>query len=204
MRNFTNDLQDSHKTDWFPVLKREFGDKIQVRKYDDSKDIQQGVNIDCVVMVGSKKVGVEFKTRNSGYYEKDMFCLEIAHHRTPFVDHTDLKGNTVKVEGKVQKKEGWFYQTQAQALFFATISEDKTKVLEYIKFNPNYRNKRPYCELYNLIRDPDEFENLALNNEYKQIKNELQEKLLSLLKYTKDPVLNGEVPAPKRVENYTY
>lgn len=160
MRNFSNDLQDSHKTDWFPVLKREFGNNIQVRKYDDSKDIQLGVNIDCVVMVGSKKVGVEFKTRNSGYYEKDMFCLEIAHHRTPLVDHTDLKGNTVKVEGKVQKKEGWFYQTQAQALFFATISEDKTKVLEYIKFSPeNLRRNLNLSELRTLTPSYTKFDN---------------------------------------------
>lgn len=160
MRNFSNDLQDSHKTDWFPVLRREFGDKIQIRRYDDSKDIQQGVNIDCVVIVGSKKVGVEFKTRNSGYYENKTYPLEIAHHRTPLRYHTDLKGNTVKVEGKVQKKEGWFYQTQAQALFFATISEDKTKVLEYIKFSPeNLRRNLKLSELRTLTPSYTKFDN---------------------------------------------
>lgn len=59
------------------------------------------------------------------------------------------------------------------------------------KGHPIYYNlafaKRPEKELYNIRKDPECIDNLAGNAEYKRILDELDTKLMNLLKSTNDP-----------------
>ncbi|MCD6231818.1 sulfatase [Candidatus Aerophobetes bacterium] len=59
-----------------------------------------------------------------------------------------------------------------------------------------YGQPRPKEELYDLKNDPWEKNNLAGKNEYKKIKAELCNRLMSFLKETKDPILKGPIPHP--------
>ena len=54
--------------------------------------------------------------------------------------------------------------------------------------------KRPQLELFDLNRDPYQMNNVADNPEYKEIRQELHDKLFSYLRETKDPrVTGGEI-----------
>jgi N-sulfoglucosamine sulfohydrolase len=46
---------------------------------------------------------------------------------------------------------------------------------------------RPEFELYDMVNDPDEIENLALNTEYDSILNRYQEKIKEFQQQTNDP-----------------
>ncbi len=59
---------------------------------------------------------------------------------------------------------------------------------------------RPREELYDLHNDPNEFSNLAEHPEYKTVRNELNGKLLSFLRETGDPILDGPIPEPPPFE----
>ncbi len=56
--------------------------------------------------------------------------------------------------------------------------------------------ERPYYELYDLTQDPLERNNLALHPEYRQIFNDLRERLLSWMRETGDPLLQGPIASP--------
>ncbi len=55
------------------------------------------------------------------------------------------------------------------------------------------KKPRPDEELYHLISDPTEMNNLCSNSEYKSIKETLKVKLFRWLKETNDPILQGKI-----------
>ncbi len=57
-----------------------------------------------------------------------------------------------------------------------------------------YNMKRSEHELYDLEKDPGETDNLVGKCEYEDILENLREKLLSVLKQTNDPLLEGKLP----------
>lgn len=61
--------------------------------------------------------------------------------------------------------------------------------------------KRPTEELYDIINDPDQINNLADSSNYQQVKSELSLKLSTILKYTKDPRIIG---GGEKFDEYPY
>ncbi|MFW6190870.1 MAG: sulfatase [Candidatus Bipolaricaulota bacterium] len=57
-----------------------------------------------------------------------------------------------------------------------------------------YRSTRPEEELYDLMEDPLEKENLAEDPEYSEVRDNLSDVLESWMKKTNDPILEGPVP----------
>ena len=55
-------------------------------------------------------------------------------------------------------------------------------------------HERPVMELYDLHRDPFELSNLGTDTRHKQVREDLDKRLLSWLKEVKDPILHGPVP----------
>jgi N-sulfoglucosamine sulfohydrolase len=54
---------------------------------------------------------------------------------------------------------------------------------------------RPPLELYDLLRDPHEMDNVAGSPEYERAQAELDDLLLAWVRQTSDPLLRGPVPA---------
>lgn len=52
-------------------------------------------------------------------------------------------------------------------------------------------------EIYDLVIDPNEVNNLADDQVYAEILMEMRERLDQWMQKTNDPLLKGEVPAPK-------
>ncbi|MHA1672646.1 MAG: sulfatase family protein [Promethearchaeota archaeon] len=80
------------------------------------------------------------------------------------------------------------------------IDEDDGK--SYIKENKSYSTPRPDEELYNLIEDSREMNNLAEDKKYSSIKEELEQKLMQFLERTEDPLLKGEIKAPPMPDSF--
>lgn len=59
-----------------------------------------------------------------------------------------------------------------------------------------YREPRPEEELYDLKTDPWEKHNLVGKDKYRKIQTDLHRSLISFLKETKDPLLEGFIPHP--------
>lgn len=83
----------------------------------------------------------------------------------------------------------------------------KTFLIEHA-IDQNYRNyfewsfaKRPSEELYNIIEDADQTNNLSDNPAYYNVKKELSVKLNTLLKFSKDPRIIG---GGEKFDEYTY
>lgn len=55
-------------------------------------------------------------------------------------------------------------------------------------------NPRPYAELYDLEADPYEQENLAGDDRYRHVQDELERRLVAWMRRTDDPLLDGPVP----------
>jgi len=70
-------------------------------------------------------------------------------------------------------------------------------------FKNVYNKPRMDEELYDLKKDPNELNNLINNGDYKQVLQNLREKLDSWLKTTNDPIIRGKIqPQPKANYNY--
>lgn len=63
-----------------------------------------------------------------------------------------------------------------------------------------YSSLRPQEELYDLLNDPDEMQNLADNPEYADVKGKLKEELEKWMAETHDPLLNGHVEGKPKDE----
>jgi len=74
------------------------------------------------------------------------------------------------------------------------ISEEHSIRMGLELANQLYGKERTEEELYDLIKDPNETNNLAYKDEYREIKNILSKKLFTILRETNDPLLNGDVP----------
>lgn len=68
--------------------------------------------------------------------------------------------------------------------------------------NHPWKEPRPKEELYDLLYDPYELNNLAEKEEYKEIKSQLEETLKQHLQTTEDPFLNKEFTYDYNAENY--
>jgi len=62
-----------------------------------------------------------------------------------------------------------------------------------------YGAPRTEEELYDLEHDPDERHNLAYDDTYRDVLEELKKRLITVLRETRDPLLAGEVPARSKV-----
>ena len=58
------------------------------------------------------------------------------------------------------------------------------------------RYERPVLELYDLRADPYELSNLGMDARYNQVREDLDQRLLSWLQDVEDPILSGPVPTP--------
>ena len=72
--------------------------------------------------------------------------------------------------------------------------KDKASGKDYRANHPEYNSIRPDEELYDLENDPGEWNNLAMDQDYKEVVSNLREQLMDFLKNTNDPVLDGSVP----------
>jgi arylsulfatase A-like enzyme len=72
----------------------------------------------------------------------------------------------------------------------------------YVKENKSYPTPRPAEELYNLIEDPLEMNNLATDQIFSSFKDELEQQLMQFLERTGDPILQGEIEAPPLPEKF--
>ncbi|MBD3187886.1 sulfatase-like hydrolase/transferase [Candidatus Bathyarchaeota archaeon] len=68
----------------------------------------------------------------------------------------------------------------------------------YKLVNPNYHQERPLEELYDLVHDSMESNNLATDPSHLEILSALRDQLMAYLERTADPVLEGPVPEPKK------
>jgi len=59
-----------------------------------------------------------------------------------------------------------------------------------------YIAERPMVELYDLLLDPHEFNNLAESDNHKDILTDMDNRLIKWMKDTNDPFLVGEIPLP--------
>ena len=57
--------------------------------------------------------------------------------------------------------------------------------------------RRPRVELYDLVMDPVEMRNLAPQPEFAEILENLDGRLRHWMESTNDPLLTGDVPAPR-------
>jgi arylsulfatase A-like enzyme len=55
---------------------------------------------------------------------------------------------------------------------------------------------RPREMLFDLVADPQEFENLAARDEYADTRRDLAARLQNWMEQTQDPILSGDVPLP--------
>jgi N-sulfoglucosamine sulfohydrolase len=56
--------------------------------------------------------------------------------------------------------------------------------------------ERPYFELYDLLNDPQEHHNLAGHPEYDEVLKTLKQELISWMRATQDPLLDGPIASP--------
>jgi len=70
----------------------------------------------------------------------------------------------------------------------------------YLRTHPEYYNKRPKEELYNLESDPLELVNLAGDLNHAYIKRDLNKQLMQYLEKTNDPALKGVIEEPNPPE----
>ena len=71
--------------------------------------------------------------------------------------------------------------------------------------NPKPRIKLPVVELFDLEKDPNEFNDVAEDPAYSEIRNELSEKLWQWMEDVNDPSLEGPMPSPyyfEAIEEY--
>ncbi|MFX0123229.1 MAG: sulfatase/phosphatase domain-containing protein [Candidatus Hodarchaeota archaeon] len=66
-----------------------------------------------------------------------------------------------------------------------------------MKEHLEYNSPKPKTELYDLINDPMEVNNLAEDPQYQLIRQELEKKLLDWLNLTNDPILSENVYSMK-------
>ncbi|MFC6729350.1 sulfatase [Natronoarchaeum mannanilyticum] len=69
------------------------------------------------------------------------------------------------------------------------MSEAGRAVREEFQSNP-----RPYAELYDLEADPYERDNLAEDDQYRHVRDELERRLVAWMRRTEDPLLSGPIP----------
>jgi len=71
--------------------------------------------------------------------------------------------------------------------------------------NPKPRTKLPVVQLFDLEKDPNEFNDVAEDPSYKEIRDELSEKLWQWMEDVNDPSLEGPLPSPyyfEAIEEY--
>mgnify|MGYP001235546535 FL=1 len=66
----------------------------------------------------------------------------------------------------------------------------------YISMLDQIINVRERYELYDIKKDKLEKKNLAKNEKYKNIRQELMKKLSNWMKSTKDPLLSNQIKSP--------
>jgi arylsulfatase A-like enzyme len=84
------------------------------------------------------------------------------------------------------------------------IQSDSMKGFLEVFGEDKYNKPRPEEELYDLKADPLEHMNLAADSEFFDIKERLRKLLEWWMQSTKDPILKGPVPAPRRPEPFIY
>ncbi|MCF7854308.1 MAG: sulfatase [Candidatus Pacebacteria bacterium] len=61
---------------------------------------------------------------------------------------------------------------------------------------PRSAKSLPFVELYDVLRNPTETENLADNPDYRDVRDELDAVLLRHMRTVNDPILRGPIPSP--------
>ena len=77
------------------------------------------------------------------------------------------------------------------------VNTDASSSKEHASRAGYYRRIRPALELYDILADPEEKQNLAENPDCQSIIKSLDERMRSWMHDTRDPLLQGDLPVPK-------
>ncbi|MFX1516410.1 MAG: sulfatase [Promethearchaeota archaeon] len=128
---------------------------------------------------------------NEEYEEQEHIFAEMTYH--------DIGFNPIRA----MRTKNWKYIKNFTPLdFLFEIPDDvieSPSAKAWLSEHPEYHTPRPKEELYNLIDDPMELKNLALDPQYHSVKLELEEILMDKLKSTNDPILSENfIPKAKK------
>ena len=125
-RIFSNDLANSHKTDWNPVLSVLFEKRKKLYDFENDLKVQCDLGLDkAIVTEKGRKYALEMKTRDANkYFGRNTWLLEVVHQ---IYDSPAKKTH-------LRTKEGWLYASTADIIIIGTVTTDKKEVTEFIAF----------------------------------------------------------------------
>jgi len=74
------------------------------------------------------------------------------------------------------------------------------RITGFDRISELYGHPRPETELYDLQSDSDETENLSGRDDFRDIEQDLRSRLLAVLEETGDPLLGGDIEAPRKLD----
>ncbi|UCG04585.1 MAG: sulfatase [Candidatus Heimdallarchaeota archaeon] len=139
----------------------------------------------CGISIPEQIQGQSFRNLllNEKYDEQKYIFAELTYH--------DIGYNPIRA---IRTKEWKYIKNFAPLDFLFEIPDDVIEsptTKAWLSEHPEYHSPRPMEELYDLINDPMEQNNLAEESQYQTTKLELEKELMNWLKLTNDPILNG-------------
>jgi hypothetical protein len=129
IRNFEEDFTESNKPtlreEWVRVLKNIFGQEATI-DFKEEKNIQIGLGTDVTIkQKNGRRFSVELKTKRFNLMPYDSWVLELKHHI-----YSDMER-----KNKIESKDGWLYTSTAEYVIYATLNEERNKIVEVCGFS---------------------------------------------------------------------
>ena len=129
IRDFEKDFTESNKPtlreEWARVLKNIFGQEATI-DFKEEKNIQIGLGTDVTIkQKNGRRFSVELKTKRFNLMPYDSWVLELKHHI-----YSDMER-----KNKIESKDGWLYTSTAEYVIYATLNEERNKIVEVCGFS---------------------------------------------------------------------
>jgi len=129
-RNFVDDCSrfdtSAQRKCWERIYKIKFGDDIIITWKDDMiSQIDFGSDVLIQQIKTGRKYSIDNKLRINRHFKRQQWTIELFHHYYKDSTKQDYLG----------KKEGWLYCSTADYIFYGTLNQDETEIIEVCSFS---------------------------------------------------------------------